>query len=114
MRAFVRLAFTIFILAFNFFPFNFAAAADVVTITGNISVISNGWGGEGYYFTLQNASAATNCPNAQRFLIPATFAGYQGAVGNVMLAYSLNSNVTVNIQGCVNGFANVLGVNPFR
>ncbi len=88
------------------------ASGGVISSTGQLSQLGNGWGGEGYYFTVNGAS--NGCSSVNRFVIPIGFAEFKDTVANVMIAYTQKLTVRVDANGCLsggtNGAAVVVGV----
>jgi len=81
--------------------------------TGTVTSITNGWGGEGYYFYLNPESSLNGCGTRYYFLNKNGLASYKDAQANVMLAYATKANVQITVDSpitCTNTAATVVGV----
>jgi hypothetical protein len=87
------------------------ANAAVVSISGTIKQTSNGWGAEGVYLSLNNASAPLPCGNGWA-IMQSSRPDHKIMVAQLLLAYSIKSNVIITVDDavCSNGSAIVVGI----
>lgn len=71
--------------------------------SGKITSATNGWSGEGYYFSLNTPS---NCGGG--FVIQSTFPGYTQATANAMIALTQSLNVSVATTGTCSGESEIV------
>jgi hypothetical protein len=88
-----------------------AHAQSISSVTGKIAGVANGWGQEGYYLILKDASATSGCTNPVGYVVQASRTDLKLIAANAMLAMATGATVRVDFQGCVfGGVGSIVGL----